>query len=253
MERSAGRCPRALGRTPVSDVRRNDDFRRASHPRERDQINQEEIEALMAPIPELVDQLEALEPVMDAWFDGLPDDFSCEFHCGVMISGPAAQINWLAELILHGDDIARSVGVPWEISERDMLLVAPRGGRGGAGLRARRHRPRHRYLRGATDPRCAAVCHPRARRGRWKSRVRRADDRPDAVVKVPASTMAAMILNRIGPFTAARRGLAHRRRTAAVESDEASVLHRDGLTMRQHFTGTAISLRRRNGSVHGGS
>ena len=98
------------------------DFRRASHPREGDQINQEELEALMARIPELVDQLEALEPVMDAWFDGLPDDFTAEFHCGAMISGPAAQINWLAELILHGDDIARSVGVPWEISERDMLL-----------------------------------------------------------------------------------------------------------------------------------
>ena len=184
----------------------SNDFRRASHPREGDQINQEELEALMAPIPELVDQLEALEPVMDAWFDGLPDDFAGEFHCGAMISGSVAQINWLAELILHGDDIARSVGVPWEISERDMLLwlreaaeVAPA------------------YVRADIDPAtdiCVALQIPDARPyvihvhdGVLEMRVRRADDRPDAVMKAPASTMAAMLLNRIGPFTAARRGL----------------------------------------------
>ena len=182
------------------------DFRRASHPRELDQINQEELDALMAPIPELVDQLEALEPVMDTWFDGLPDNFAGEFHCGAMISGLVAQINWLAELILHGDDIARAVGVPWEISERDMLLwmreaaeVAPA------------------YVRADLDPAtdiCVALQIPDARPyvihvhdGGVEMRARRADDRPDAVMKAPASTMAAMLLNRIGPFTAARRGL----------------------------------------------
>jgi hypothetical protein len=182
------------------------DFHRADNPRELDQINQQELEALMAPIPELIDQLEALEPVMDAWFDGLPDDFSGEFHCGAMVSGPVVQINWLAELVLHGDDIARSVGVPWEISERDMLLwlreaaeVAPA------------------YARADIDPTteiCVALQIPDARPyvfhvhdGVVEMRVRRADDRPDAVMKAPASTMAAMILNRIGPVTAVRRGL----------------------------------------------
>ena len=182
------------------------DFRRASHPREGDQINQEELEAVMAPIPELVDQLEALEPVMDTWFDGLPDDFTGEFHCGAMVCGLVAQINWLAELILHGDDIARAVGVPWEISEGDMLLwmreaaeVAPA------------------YVRADLDPAtdiCVALQIPDARPyvihvhdGVVEMRARRPDDRPDTVMKAPASTMAAMLLNRIGPFTAARRGL----------------------------------------------
>ena len=77
----------------------------------------------MAPIPELVDQLEALAPVMDAWFDSLPEDHSGEFHCGAMVSGIVVQINWLFELVLHGEDVARAVGVPWEIRERDMLLL----------------------------------------------------------------------------------------------------------------------------------
>ena len=47
------------------------DFHRAGHPRELDRINQTELEAVMAPIPDLVDQLEALEPVMDSYFDNL--------------------------------------------------------------------------------------------------------------------------------------------------------------------------------------
>lgn len=46
------------------------DFPRASHPRELDQINQDELEAAMAPIPDLVDQLEALAPV---WCHGFRD------------------------------------------------------------------------------------------------------------------------------------------------------------------------------------
>jgi hypothetical protein len=38
-------------------------------------------------------------------------------------------------------------------------------------------------------------------------RARRPNDRPDAVLKAPASTMARLLLQRIGPFTAARQGL----------------------------------------------
>ncbi len=42
------------------------DFRRAREPSELDQINKEEMEAQMAPIPDLIAQLEALETVMDS-------------------------------------------------------------------------------------------------------------------------------------------------------------------------------------------
>jgi uncharacterized protein (TIGR03083 family) len=182
------------------------DFRRASHPRELDQINQDELDAVMAPVPDLMDQLEALEPVMDAFFDSLPDDYSFEFHCGVMVSGILGQINWLFELVLHGEDIARAVGVPWETRERDMLLLLREGMEvGPAYLSAEISR--------ATNI-CMALQIPDARPyvmhihdGIAESRERRSTDQPDVVLKAPASTMTRLLLQRIGPLTATRQGL----------------------------------------------
>jgi hypothetical protein len=182
------------------------EFRRASYPRELDQINHEEMQAVMAPIPDLVDQLEALAPQMDAWFDSLPNDHATEFHCGIMVSGIVMQINWLFELVLHGEDIARAVGAPWEIREGDMLLmlrevveVAPAYVSSG--------------ISRATDI-CVALQIPDARPyvmhvhdGIAEMRARRPADRPDASLKAPASTMVKLLLHRIGPFTATRRGL----------------------------------------------
>jgi uncharacterized protein (TIGR03083 family) len=182
------------------------DFHRASHPRELDQINQAELEAVMASIPALMDQLEALAPVMDAFFDDLSDNNSIEFHCGIMVSGIVGQINWLFELVFHGEDIARAVGAPWEIREGDMLLllrealeVAPAYVRAG--------------ISQATDI-CVAFQVPDARPyvmhihdGIAELRERRPADRPDAVLKAPASTMVRLLFQRIGPFTAARQGL----------------------------------------------
>jgi hypothetical protein len=182
------------------------DFHRASHPRELDQINQDELGAVMAPVPDLVDQLEALAPVMDEFFDTLSDDYSCEFHCGVMVSGTMAQTNWLGELVLHGDDIARSIGVPWEIRERDMLLLL-RGMMEAVSAYVRDDVSR------ATDI-CVALQIPEARpyvihvhNGIAEWRARRSADRPDAVLRSPAATMVQTLLQRIGPVTAARRGL----------------------------------------------
>jgi Mycothiol maleylpyruvate isomerase N-terminal domain len=182
------------------------DFHRASHPRELDQINHDEMAAVMAPIPTLVDQIEALEPVMDAFFDGLPDDYSWEFHCGIPVSGIMAQTNWLCELVLHGEDIARSVGVPWEVRERDMLL-AVRGmmEAGPAYVRADISR--------ATNI-CVAFQIPGARPsvahvhdGIAEFRDRRPMDRPDADLKSPASTVARLFYQRVGVVGAVRDGL----------------------------------------------
>jgi hypothetical protein len=182
------------------------DFRRARYPREGDRINQEEMLAAMAPIPELLEELKALEPVMDGFFDELPDDYTVEFHCGAMVSGIIAQVNWLFELILHGEDIARATGAPWEIRERDMLLLLREGMElvpawAKAGLSP------------ATDI-CLALQIPDARPyvmhvhdGILEVRARRASDRPDAVLKGPASTLLRLFLHRIGPLTAMRQGL----------------------------------------------
>jgi hypothetical protein len=43
--------------------------------------------------------------------------------------------------------------------------------------------------------------------GAVELRERRPDDRPDAVLRLPASTLAQVLYQRIGPFTAVRRGL----------------------------------------------
>ena len=182
------------------------EFRRAGHPRELDQINQDDLEAVMAPIPDLVDQLEALEPVMDGFFDSLADDYLFEFHCNATVSGIVAQINWLFELVWHGEDIARAVGAPWEIRERDVLLIL----REVVELAAA-------YVRAdlptSTDI-CVALQVPGARPyvmhvhdGIAELRARRAGDRPDAVLKAPASAMVRLLLHRIGPVTATRQGL----------------------------------------------
>ena len=45
------------------------------------------------------------------------------------------------------------------------------------------------------------------RNGHGEMRALDPDDRPDAVLRLPASTLAQLLYQRIGPFTAVRRGL----------------------------------------------
>ena len=60
----------------------------------------------------------------DGWILRQPcGRLSFEFHCNATVSGIIAQMNWLFELVSHGEDIARAVGAPWEIRERDILLI----------------------------------------------------------------------------------------------------------------------------------
>src|SRR3954471_9434669 len=53
---------------------RGEDFRRAMSVTEMDVINRAEMEALVAPIPVLVDQMQVVADEMDEWFDAHPDD-----------------------------------------------------------------------------------------------------------------------------------------------------------------------------------
>lgn len=184
------------------------DFRRASYARELDEINRAELDALMAPIPEIADHLNELAPVMDSLFDGGSTDRVYALHCGALADGVTIQTNWLGELVLHGRDVARAIGARWEVEERDMLLIA-RGlmqlGEGPGYLRA--------GLPAGTDV-CVALKVPHARPyvihihdGAAEMRERRPDDRPDAVLQASASTLCDMIYQRIGPITAVRQGL----------------------------------------------
>ena len=69
-------------------------------------------------------------------------------------------------------------------------------------------------MTGRTNPgmawctRSLAVSHePGVHDGAVEMRERRPGDRVDAVLRVPASTLTQLLYQRIGPFTAVRRGL----------------------------------------------
>ena len=150
---------------------------RAAYPRELDGINQAELEAAMAPIPELADQLLALAPELDDFFDGVTNEGPVlPFHCDALIDGITVQTNWLGELLLHGQDIARAVKAPWVLPERDMLLVM-RGGMQIAPAYLRHSLARHRRLCGRYAPGGAALP-MHIHNGAVELRERRPDDRP---------------------------------------------------------------------------
>lgn len=170
-------------------------------------LNQAELEAALAPVPEVADRLRALAADIDSYFDTLSDDRpTIPFHGGGFIGGITAQTNWLGELLLHGEDIARAVKAPWDLDERDMLLVT-RGLMQIAPIFLRSETPLSTDVSVALQVRGARPYLMHIHHGRAESRERRLDDRPDAVLRTPASTFAQLLYQRIGPLTATRRGL----------------------------------------------
>jgi len=178
-----------------------------ANPRELDVINQRELEAAMAPIPQLAHQLLTLAAEMDSFFDAVTNEpATIRFPAGAVIDGITVQTNWLGELLLHGQDVARAVKTPWELPERDMLLVARGLMQVGPA-----------YLRAAISPAidvCVASQLSGARpylvhirHGTAEIRARRPDDHPDAVLRLPASTFTQLFYQRIGLFSAVLRGL----------------------------------------------
>jgi uncharacterized protein (TIGR03083 family) len=182
-------------------------YRRAVDPADMRVINQEEMEAVMAPVPDIADQLRALEAEMDAACDRLHDDpQEFPFHMGVMVNCAQGEANWIGELLVHGLDIARAVNVPWQISERDALLILSNA------------IPRcHAFVRRGLSPDvdiCVGFKIPAAPHfvihvhgGTAEVRPYRPSDCPDAVFRAPASTVVTMLYGRIGPWAAVRQGL----------------------------------------------
>lgn len=182
-------------------------YRLAAHPVEVSGLNQIELEAAMAPIPELIDRLQILAPRLDELFDEVADNGRVlGFHCGAVVDGITWQTNWLGELLLHGQDIARAVKAPWVLPERDMLFIA----RGLMQIGPA-------YVRTTIAPStniCAAIVIPEARPylihihdGVGEIRCSHPDDRFDAILRLPASTLTQLLYQRIGPFNAVRQGL----------------------------------------------
>jgi hypothetical protein len=181
-------------------------YRKIDSTAEVGEYNQVELDAVMAPAPVLIDQIRTAAAELATACDALTAETVIPFHTFTSVSGTAWQTYWLGELLMHGEDIALAAGLPWKIGERDMLIVV-RGLMeiGPAYVRA--------DLSPTTDV-CVAFTLTGARPylihihdGIAEFRARRPEDRPDAVLRGPASAMAQMFYARIGVFSAARRGL----------------------------------------------
>jgi uncharacterized protein (TIGR03083 family) len=181
-------------------------YRQVDAVRGIDGLNQCELEAVMAPVPVLAERLAATAADLDHACDAFEDDTVLPFHTFASVSGTAWQTYWLGELLMHGEDIARAVTAPWDIRERDMLLVV-------RGLMEVGHAYLRADVSAETDV-CVAFRLPGARPylihihdGFAEFRDLRPTDRPDAMLRGPASVIAQMFYGRIGLFAAARRGL----------------------------------------------
>jgi MDMPI C-terminal domain len=182
-------------------------YRRAAYPRELRTINQSELGTVMAPVPELADQLQALSPEIDSFFDAVSNEGqTIPFHAGALIDGVTWQTNWLGELLFHGHDVARAVKVPWELPERDMLLIA-RGVMQFVPAFVRAGIPVDTNVRVVFQVPGARPYLMHIHHGSAEVRMRRPEDRPDAVLRAPASAITPLLYQRIRPLAAVRRGL----------------------------------------------
>lgn len=184
------------------------DYPRARNSADLVAINQAELEAVLAPVSELADQIRNLAPQLDAYFDTIIENqLTARFHAGVVVDAITAQTNWLAELLLHGYDIARAVGAEWELPERDMLLISRGMVQIGSMYPLRPGLPSDTDISVVFQVLGGRPYLAHVKGGAAEFRPRRSDDRPDAVLRLPASTFALMLYQRIGPFTAVRHGL----------------------------------------------
>jgi len=188
-------------------VGRGLEFRRAQTLAEMPAINQAELEAVLAPVAEIADGLRGLEPELDAMFDRpLTDEPEYLFHGGVVVSDVTGQTNWLAELLVHGLDVARAVNAPWQIAERDAVLML-RGMMQIAPAAVRSDLPPDRDIRVVLEIPGARPYLLHIHDGIAETRARRPEDRPHAVLRAPASTLQLLLYHRISPLAAVRRGL----------------------------------------------
>lgn len=182
-------------------------YRLADTPGEVTAFNQCELDAVMAPTADLVDQLHAVAPSLDALFDSVADEGRVlGFHCHPVVDGSTWQSNWLGELLMHGQDIARAAKVPWEMTERDMLLIA-RGMMQIAPAFVDKTMARDLELRVIVQIPTARPYLIHVHDVGIELRPSRPGDQADAVLRLPASTFALMLYKRVGPVGAVGKGL----------------------------------------------
>jgi uncharacterized protein (TIGR03083 family) len=192
-------APQVLGHlvTVVNRYNAFDPARLAEDPRGVDEINERELEALTDRRPaELLRTLaDEMSTFRDRWGPsrGLPLGVQLPFHGGATIDVQSGLTNLLAEFLVHGHDVATADHRPWPIDERDGALIVafctqliPAYVR-----RTDRQRVVHLHVDGVA-PWALEVVGPPGR-----SRQPRPDDRPDLVVRGPATAIALLLYQRL--------------------------------------------------------
>lgn len=115
----------------VNVVNRYNEFepgRLAADPRGVDEINQRELESIRdRTLGDLLADLDdEMRSFRSSWGPerGIPLDTPLPFHGGATIDVQSGLINLVGEYLIHGLDIARAIGRPWPIDDRDAVLLA---------------------------------------------------------------------------------------------------------------------------------
>jgi uncharacterized protein (TIGR03083 family) len=96
----------------------------AETPRGVDEINAKELAALTAATTDalLADYGNGFSAYREVWTQ-VHGDHRWPFHGGGQLDTTAVRSNWLAEMLIHGYDVAAAAGVDWPISEPDAVDI----------------------------------------------------------------------------------------------------------------------------------
>jgi uncharacterized protein (TIGR03083 family) len=102
----------------------------AETPRGVDEINAKELAALAETSTDvlLTDYSAGFSAYREVWTQ-LRGDHRWPFHGGGQLDTAAVRSNWLAEMLIHGHDVASAAGVDWPISDPDAadILILVQG------------------------------------------------------------------------------------------------------------------------------
>lgn len=182
-------------------------YQRAETPRDVDALNDTELRAFAGATAEdlrseLTEDLVVIKDLLRTWNAAGTETL---FHGGAYVDSLTGATNWLGELRIHGSDIAQAVRQPWDLPERDMLMIFTGGQRIAPGylhvdraagvdlMVEMRVRGARRWIMHVHDGAC-------------ESRPWHPGDRPHSIFAAPATAMTLMFYQRIGVLGGARRG-----------------------------------------------
>lgn len=102
----------------------NPDRKLASAPRDVDQMNELEMKEFeSATMGELVGRLRSRYAKYLAFWSELPLEMVLPLREGLPVDVAALRSNWIAELLVHGRDMALAAGLDWPLDDTNCLLI----------------------------------------------------------------------------------------------------------------------------------